>query len=220
MTTKNILFDLNGTIIDDMEFHVKAWHELLNNKMGKTIGWNEVKQQMYGNNAEVLERIFGGGKFSNEEILVLETEKEQSYQNAFFPHLKAVEGFKEFIDKLKNRNIKMAIASAAIPFNIDFILDGLNICSYFSAIVSAKDVLASKPHPETFLKAADMLHTTPVDCIVFEDAPKGVEAAARAGINCIVITTTHPKEDFEIFDNILFFIEDYNDQQLLQYFFT
>ena len=58
-------------------------------------------------------------------------------------------------------NIPMAIGSAAIPFNIDFILDELDIRKYFSAIVSADDVAVSKPHPETFLKAAALLNTAP-----------------------------------------------------------
>nr|GFD38095.1 hypothetical protein [Tanacetum cinerariifolium] len=68
----------------------------------------------------------------------------------------------------------------AIPFNIDFVVDGLDLRPYFSTIVSADDVTLSKPHPETFLKAAQLLGVAPADCLVFEDVPKGVEAAARA----------------------------------------
>ena len=73
----------------------------------------------------------------------------------------------------------MAIGSAAIPFNIDFILDQLDIRKYFKAIVSAEDVGISKPHPETFLKAARLINVDPSLCLVFEDAPKGVEAAGQ-----------------------------------------
>ena len=90
----------------------------------------------------------------------------------------------------------MAIGSAAIPFNIDFVLDHLDIRKYFSAIVSADDVKISKPDPETFLRAADLLNVKPSDCLVFEDAPKGVEAARRAGMNCVVLTTMHNRNEF------------------------
>jgi beta-phosphoglucomutase-like phosphatase (HAD superfamily) len=103
----------------------------------------------------------------------------------------------------------MAIGSAAIPFNIDFAIDNLKIRHYFDAIVSADDVERSKPDPETFLKAARMLNADPESCIVFEDAPKGVECAMNAGMRSVVVTTTHPKHDFRKYDNVILFIDDY-----------
>lgn len=210
------LFDLNGTIIDDMEYHAKAWFDILNNKLQANISWDDVMLQMYGKNSELLERVFGVGKFTLQEMADLEMEKEKSYQAAFLPYLKTIDGFEDFVSKASQANIKMAIGSAAIPFNIDFVLDGLNLRQYFSASVSAVDVAISKPHPETFLKAAEQLGVLPKNCIVFEDAPKGVEAAANANMRCIVITTMHPKEDFAKYENVLFFIDDYHDGQLNQ----
>lgn len=103
----------------------------------------------------------------------------------------------------------MAIGSAAIPFNINFVLDNLNIRSYFNAIVSAEDVINSKPDPETFTKGAEILGVESNQCIVFEDAPKGVEAAQNAGMKCIVLTTMHTSEEFSAYNNIIAFIEDY-----------
>jgi beta-phosphoglucomutase family hydrolase len=211
------LFDLNGTIIDDMDYHAKAWFDILNNKLLANISWDDVMRQMYGKNSELLERVFGVGKFTQQEMADLEMEKEKSYQKAFLPYLKTIDGFEDFVRKASEANIKMAIGSAAIPFNINFILDGLNLRKYFAASVSAVDVAISKPHPETFLKAAEMLGVLPENCIVFEDAPKGVEAAANANMRCIVITTMHPKEDFAGFENVLFFIADYHDERLYQY---
>jgi beta-phosphoglucomutase-like phosphatase (HAD superfamily) len=113
----------------------------------------------------------------------------------------------------------MAIGSAAIPMNIDFVLDGLNLRHYFAAIVSADDVARSKPDPETFLKAARLLEVPPAECLVFEDAPKGVEAAANAGMPAVVLTTMHEKEEFAPYSNIIAFVKDYTDpvlQSLLQ----
>ena len=98
--------------------------------------------------------------------------------------------------------IRMAIGSAAPLFNIDFVLDNLNIRHYFQAVVGGEDVLESKPHPEVFLKAAKLLNASPTNCIVFEDAPKGVEAAANAGMQSIVITTIHSQEEFARYTNI------------------
>ena len=118
-------------------------------------------------------------------------EKEKRYQQAYRPHLQLIDGLDEFLKRAYEAKIPMGIGSAAIPFNIDFVLDQLDIRKYFSAIVSAEDVEISKPHPETFLKAARLLNTSPADCLVFEDAPKGVEAARNAGIPCVVLTTLH-----------------------------
>jgi beta-phosphoglucomutase-like phosphatase (HAD superfamily) len=89
-------------------------------------------------------------------------------------------------------------------------LDGLHLRKYFPVVVSAYDVIESKPHPETFLQCAQKLAVVPEDCIVFEDSPKGVEAAARAGMKAVVITTMHTKEEFDN-NNIICFIEDYHN---------
>lgn len=76
----------------------------------------------------------------------------------------------------------------------------------------------SKPDPETFLKTAQLLNSDPKDCVVFEDAPKGVEAAANAKMQTIVLTTTHKEEDFKQYSNIIAFIKDYRDPFLQQLF--
>ncbi len=142
--------------------------------------------------------------------------KELDYQAKYKPHLKLIAGLDDFLRKADELKIKMAIASAAIPFNIDFVVDNLDIRKYLKAIISADDVEISKTHPETFLKAAQALGVKPEDCIVFEDAPKGVEAAKNAGMKCVVLTTAHEKEDFAEYDNVLVFTKDYMDPKVME----
>lgn len=211
---KAIIFDLNGTMIDDMKYHTLAWHSIMNEDLGANLTYDTVKKEMYGKNHEVLERVFGKHKFSVEEVEKLSFDKEKRYQEDYFPHLALIDGLDKFLGKAKENNIAMAIGSAAIPFNIDFVVDGLNIRDYLAAIVSADDVLTSKPDPETFLKAAEALGIKPEDCLVFEDAPKGVESALNAGMKCIVLTTTHKVEEFDEYNNVLAFIADYKDEKL------
>jgi beta-phosphoglucomutase-like phosphatase (HAD superfamily) len=103
----------------------------------------------------------------------------------------------------------MAIASAAIRFNIDFVLDGTNTRGYFEAIVSADDVETSKPHPETFLSAAQQMGVQPTECIVFEDTPKGVEAALNAGMKAVVVTTLHQPGEFTQYPNVIAYGKDF-----------
>ena len=210
---KAFLFDLNGTVIDDMQFHIQSWHQILNN-LGATISLEETKLQCYGKNEELLERIFPG-RFSDEEIKEMIVEKETRYQKNFRPYLKLIDGLGDFLGEVYEAKIKMAIGSAAIPFNIDYIIDGLQLHKYFPVVVSAYDVVESKPHPETFLQCAEKLNVVPQDCVVFEDSPKGVEAAARAGMKAVVITTMHTEEEF-YGDNIICFIENYHSVLLNQ----
>ncbi|MES2776020.1 MAG: HAD family phosphatase [Bacteroidota bacterium] len=211
---KALIFDMNGTMIDDMAYHVKGWFNILNDDLGAGLNYDEVKSHMYGKNDEVLVRIFGEGRFTSDEMKEFSLEKERRYQTAYMPQLALIAGLGDFLEKAKEQHIPMAIGSAAIPFNIDFVLDNLNLRHYFKAIVSADDVILSKPHPETFTKAAELIGVAPADCIVFEDAPKGVEAAMNAGMKCVVLTTLHGKEEFEQYPNILHFIGDYTDPVL------
>ncbi|MDN3580956.1 HAD family hydrolase [Mucilaginibacter flavus] len=208
---KAFIFDLNGTMINDMPYHTKAWQSLLNDQLGGNFTWDEVKKQMYGKNPEVLVRMFGPDRFTLDEMNDLSYKKEERYQQEFLPQLALLPGLHEFLEAAHQQGIPMAIGSAAIPFNINFVLDNLNIRHYFKAIVSADDVVLSKPHPETFLKAAELLNTLPTDCIVFEDVPKGVEAADNAGMKSVVLTTTHQEDEFSQLTNILHFSPDFTD---------
>lgn len=209
---KAFIFDLNGTMVNDMPYHTKAWQNLLNDELGGDFTWEQVKPQMYGKNPEVLVRMFGPDRFTMDEMVSLSLEKEKRYQVEFLPHLQLLPGLKDFLEHAYQKGIPMAIGSAAIPFNIDFVLDNLNIRHYFKAIVSADDVVLSKPHPETFLKAANLLDVNPEDCIVFEDVPKGAEAAFNAGMKAVVLTTTHEPEEFTYLTNVIQFAPDFDDK--------
>ena len=211
ISAKAFLFDLNGTIIDDMNYHADAWFDILNNDLQANLSREAVKQQMYGKNEELLIRIFGEGYFSRHRINELSMEKEKRYQASYLPKLALLAGLQQFLEASKKADILMAIGSAAIPFNIDFVLDNLQIRNYFPVVISADDVSISKPHPDTFLKCAQALGIAPKDCIVFEDVPKGVESALNAGMQTFVLTTTHPEADFASFNNVIGFGKNYND---------
>ena len=93
------IFDLNGTMINDMEYHTRGWMYTLNDILGGNFTWDEVKPQMYGKNRDLLIRMFGAQKFTDEEIERLSIEKEKRYQQEFFPHLQLLPGLMEFLEK-------------------------------------------------------------------------------------------------------------------------
>ena len=206
---KAFLFDLNGTMINDMPYHIKAWYRILN-ELGANISMEKTKGECYGKNNELLERIFPG-RFAEEEKDRISFEKEKQYQEEFRSNLKLINGLDDFLKQAQKAGIKMAIGSAAIMFNIDFVLDGLQIRQYFDTLVSADDVMNSKPDPETYIKCATKLGMAAKDCLVFEDAPKGAESSKNAGMDCVIITTLHRPEEFDDYNNVISFIEDYNN---------
>ena len=199
-------------MINDMEYHTRAWKKLLNDDMGGNFTWDEIKPQMYGKNPEVIVRLFGPDKYTMDEMVQLSLEKEKRYQEEYFTELALLPGLHDFLEAAYQKGIPMAIGSAAIPFNIDFVLDNLNIRHYFKAIVSADDVVLSKPNPETYDKVAQLLNIPPQDCLVFEDVPKGAEAAMNSGMDCAVLTTTHKAEEFEGMPNVIHTSPDFTDE--------
>lgn len=211
---KAFIFDFNGTIIDDMPYHLDAWNYIINEKLQGKLSIEAIKKNMYGKNEEVLERVFGPGRFSEKKMQEISLEKEAKYREAYFPNLQLISGLPSFFQQAIYHNIKLAIATASNAYNLDQILDQMNIRKYFSAIVHADEVENSKPDAETFLKAAKKLKVAPEDCLVFENAPKGVEAAQNANMRTMVITTTHEPADFLSYTAVDGFIKDYSDPSL------
>ena len=217
--TKAFLFDMNGTMIDDMQYHEKAWFTVLNEDLAAGMSMEEVKKHMYGKNEELFVRVFGQGTYTNEQVAGYSLKKEKSYQQNYLPHLSLIAGLNEFLANASQQNIAMAIGTAANNFNVNYVLDNIPVKKYFSAIVTADDVADGKPNPIVFLKCADALKVAYEDCVVFEDSPKGVEAALNAGMKAVVIKTYHQEEEFSHLDNVLMFVDDYRDERLENLFF-
>jgi HAD superfamily hydrolase (TIGR01509 family) len=205
---KAVIFDLDGTMVDNMMVHHKAWQKKLG-ELGLHMGLDEVIQNVHGINEEILERLFGE-RYNPGERTQLSNEKEAAYREIFLPQLKLVDGLNELLTDLKSKNIPMGIGSAAPEVNVDFVVDNLNIRHWFKLILSSKDVQKGKPDPEVYLKVARQLGVPATSCLIFEDSPIGAEAVERAGAKSIIITTTHRKEEFENIQGILAFISDYS----------
>lgn len=206
---------MNGTMINDMHYHETAWHDVLVNQLNAPLTLNDVRHQIYGTATEMFARVFGPSKFSEEEIYEITQRKEARYREEFLPDLKLINGLDKFLKLIQSKNIPLAIGTAAPVLNIDFVMDNLNLRNYFPIIVGLDDVTASKPDPEVFLTAASRLGIAPADCIVFEDAPKGIEAAARANMSAIAVTSYHTAEELKN-KNVLFSIANYNDSRLAE----
>lgn len=187
------IFDMDGTLVDNMRFHTEAWRTLIEEN-GMEFDERRFLVETAGQtNREIIPSVFGA--MSNERLAELALRKEELYREAYLPQRKPVPGLLEFLDEAVELGIRLAVATAASPANMAFILDGLALRKYFDAIATAADVKRGKPDPEIFLLSAERLGVEPTNAIVFEDAFFGFEAAKRAGMTAIGLTTVNPAEE-------------------------
>ena len=204
------IFDMDGTIVDNMAFHTESWLAFFARR-GKTFDPDAFFRETAGAQVREILRQRLDPDIPDDEIAVLAQEKEALYREMYGPHRSAIQGFEDFVTAARAQGVKLAVATSAPPANIVFTLDELDLRRHFDAVVGAADVARGKPHPDVFLKAAEKLGVNPANCIVFEDAPMGVEAARRAGMKAVVITTTLPADAFREFDNVIRIVEHYED---------
>jgi beta-phosphoglucomutase family hydrolase len=204
------VFDMDGTIVDNMDFHTQSWIEFFRRR-DLDIDPDEFFRTTAGRQGKEIIRSWLSASLSDDEVAALNGEKEGIYRELYEPHRKAVEGFEAFIAHAKQRGVLLAVATSGPPLNIAFVLDGLGLRRHFDAVVGAADVQRGKPHPDVFLKAAEKIGVAPADCIVFEDAPLGVEAGRNAGMPTVVLSTTLDAAAFAGFDNVIKIAPDFTE---------
>lgn len=209
---KGIIFDMDGTMIDNMMVHHRAWQRMLS-KLGMDMSMEEVHRDVHGVNTEILERLFGD-RFTHDERVDISKQKEAEYREIFEPQLELVSGLADLLHEAKKRNIPMGIGSAAPPENVDFVMNNLDLWHYFDVVKHSDHVENGKPHPEIYHKVSDAMGLQAKDCLIFEDTPAGATAAQRAGADVIVVTTTHKPEEFSSNDKVIKFINDFTEVTL------
>ena len=185
---KGALFDLDGVIVDTAKYHYLAWRRLAN-ELGFEFSeaHNErLKGVSRMRSLEILLEV-GHLTFNESDKLEMATKKNNWYIEYIskLDESELLPGAKEYMQQMKNRGVKIGLGSASK--NALMILNNLNITSLFDAIIDGNKVTKVKPDPEIFLRGAQELGLAPQDCVVFEDAIAGIEAAKRAGMKTIGI---------------------------------
>jgi len=192
-STRAFIFDMDGTLVDNMRFHGAAWEKMLFENGVETDAHKFLVKTAGKTNREIIPHFFKDE--TEERLLELGLRKETLYRELFLPERKAITGAIEFLEAAKTLGVKMAVATAAPVANMEFILDGLDLRRFFDAITTAADVSHGKPNPEIFLKSAEKLNVEPRNCLVFEDALNGFEAAHHAGMKSIGMATVNSITD-------------------------
>lgn len=204
---KGCIFDLDGVIVDTAKYHYLAWKKLAG-ELGFEFSPKD-NERLKGVSRmacmEILVEI-GGLSLSEEEKHSL-ADKKNGWYVEYISDIEEAEvlpGARKFITRLKAAGIKIALGSASK--NTGIILTNLKLTDYFDAIIDGNKVSKAKPDPEVFLLAAQEIGISPENCVVFEDAKAGVEAAKRAGMRCVGVGTSPELSEADIlipgFENI------------------
>lgn len=194
---KAALFDMDGTLVANSPVHVRAF-EIFCARYGVT-GWREKLSNGFGmGNDDIMRMVMPEAVIREKGLAALADEKEAIYREIYAPEIRPVEGLIELLEQFRAAGIRCAVGSSGCRKNVDFVLDTCGIRPYFELIISGDTVARCKPDPEIYLTAAAALGLQPAQCVVFEDAKAGLEAARRAGAGRIVaLTTTLPREVLE-----------------------
>jgi beta-phosphoglucomutase len=168
---KGFIFDMDGTMVDNMMTHHRAWQIKLR-ELGLDMPLEEVHRTIHGKNEEIIERLFGN-RFTPEQRRQIAAEKEARYREVFLPELKLIDGLQLFLNDCLSKNIPLSIGTAAPPANVHFAMENLKLYPFFKKIIHSDDVSLGKPNPEVFAKAAAGMGIPLSNCLVFEDSPTG-----------------------------------------------
>jgi beta-phosphoglucomutase len=190
---RGVVFDLDGTLTDNMRCHAEAFGAFL-----RRHGLPELTMAMRvridgKRNAEIFPILFGRD-VTPAEIAQFEEEKESAYRELSRARLAPTAGAVTLLDRLAARRIGVAVATSAPAKNVEHTLEAIGLAGRIPVIARSDAVPRGKPHPDVFLHAAQQLGVTPDACLAFEDAPVGVTAARRAGMRCIGLTTSFSAE--------------------------
>jgi beta-phosphoglucomutase len=189
---KAIIWDMDGVVADTGEAHFAAWQGLFAER-GATITWEQFASTFGMANPPILRQWLGEGT-SPALIRELGNYKEELFRRSVRGRVRLLPGVVDWLKRGQARGYRQVIASSAEMANIVAVVEELQIGNYFEALVAGAFLPRSKPDPEIFLNAAASVGAGPADSLVIEDGIVGVEAARRAGMRCIAVTTTHPAE--------------------------
>ena len=186
-SSRAVLWDMDGTLIDSEELHWISWRNALADE-GITITREQFLSSFGQRNDSIIPRWLGAAA-TPEHIERISKAKEELYRHLVRSDgISPLPGVANWIHRLHKEGWLQAIASAAPRANIDAVLEALSATHVFQGIVSADDVHRGKPDPEVFLVAASRVGVSPDRCIVVEDAAAGVEGARRAGMRSIGVS--------------------------------
>lgn len=187
-----VIFDLDGVLVDTGWAHRQAWFDLAARE-GLPMSETFFRDTFGMQNRTIIPMLCPG--VTPERLEQMSDWKEERYRELIHDRLELAHGAEALLQDLRTSGFRLAIGSSAPRENLDAFWNTLHLERYFDARVTKEDVTEGKPSPQTFLRAADLIDLTPLQCVVVEDAVAGIQAATAAGMAIVAVTTTRPREE-------------------------
>ena len=200
---------MDGVLVNNLEVHRAAFAEFFR-RYGVERSFDELSSGFGKGNDDIMGELMPADVVARVGIRELGYEKEAIYRELYAPIITPQPGLLEFLAECEREGLRCAVGSSGYRANVDFVLDKCHIEHYFEAAVAGDEVTRCKPDPEIYLTAASKLGLKAEECIVFEDAEAGIEAAKRAGMRVVALATTFSREFLETTDADLI-INDFRD---------
>ncbi len=208
--TPAFIFDMDGTLVDNMRLHAEVWAEYLAD-LGIDLDEAQFHAQAGGKTNPDILRLLVDPAMSDQEAAARGEAKEALYRERAHGHVRPVAGLAAFLAQASTLGAQLAVATSADRANVDFILGELGLVDTFAAIVIGTDVARGKPFPDLFLAAAARLGVSPSACVAFEDSLAGLEAAYRAGMRAVALATTLPAADLAQQPRVIRVVADFTE---------
>ncbi|MBC24199.1 MAG: haloacid dehalogenase [Phycisphaerae bacterium] len=211
------IFDLDGTLADSYDHHHISW-KLLARENGVEVTDKQFHEHFGRKNREMIDGMWrrsGRPVPNDQEYRALSDRKEQLFRDHASAEFPVMNGALELLRSLHQAGWRLAVGSSAPRANVELTLVNVDPDDLFEAVVTGNDVSQGKPEPEVFLKAAELMGTSPQQCIVVEDARAGIEAAHRAGMPAVALCSRgHTHEELSDAELVVDSLDDLNPQRL------
>jgi len=213
-SSRGVIWDLDGVIIDSGDQHWAAWQQLAQ-ETETPFTLSDFRKTFGMRNADIIPTYWH--THNPAEIVQLAQRKEAIYREMLMKDAHALPGAIELIRALREDGWKQALGSSAPMENIQIILDLLDLRNLLDAIVSGESTPFGKPAPDIFIAAAYALGISAVNCVVIEDAVAGVQAAHAGGMRCVAVTNGTPNRELGAADIVVTSLQELSVQQLTEF---
>jgi len=191
-----LVFDMDGVLIDNTPYQARAF-QLLFRDLGLTTNARRLLARLNGMPASnILQTVFTN-PVPKEKLKEYASQREFLYRTLYWNKRRETAGLTPFLEAARAAGFKIGLGTGSAPETIGYIIDHLNLRRFFDVVVGKADVERGKPHADTFAVVAQQLGVPPERCVVFEDAILGEQAAYKAGMRCIAVSSGLKPEQFQ-----------------------
>ncbi|MBF9221552.1 HAD family hydrolase [Hymenobacter ruricola] len=196
MPTPALIFDMDGVLIDNTPYQARAF-QLLFRDLGLTTNARKLLVRLNGMPAtNILKTVFRD-PVPEKQLKEYSSQREFLYRTLYWSKRRETPGLSRFLEAARAAGFRLALGTSSPPETIAYIVDHLNLRRFFDVVIGKEDVERGKPHGDTFSIAAAKLGAKPEECIVFEDAVLGEQAAYKAGMRCVAVASFLPAKAFQ-----------------------